>query len=231
MTMTVPMSFVFHSRTCWALLAAMLVALLMPGCSTPLQMVDAPRQIEIKPTVAIHPVYFAAGETTMSPAETDALRSFMAGGRLTKIQSVTVVAADNPVASARGAQVDAALTEFGYTHTESPAQPGLADNAVAVVVKRIAAVPPACPQWQGLGGYDPLNAPMSNLGCANATNLYLMVADPRDLVSGRTMGPVDAQPGMIAVDNYRNAKPDGLVSAGTGSSGGGGGSSGGSSGQ
>jgi hypothetical protein len=36
---------------------------------------------------------------------------------------------------------------------------------------------------------------------------------------------------MIAVDNYRNAKPDGLVSEGTGATGGGSGSSGGTSGQ
>jgi pilus assembly protein CpaD len=192
---------------------------------------DAPRKIEIKPTIATHPVYFAVGETAMSPVETDSLRSFMEGGRLTKIQSVTVMAADNPVAAERVAQVDATLNELGYTHTSAVAQSGLADNAVAVVVKRLAAVPPACPQWQGLGGYDPLNSPMANLGCANAMNLYLMVADPRDLVSGRNMGPADAQPGMIAVDNYRNAKPDGLVSAGTGATGGGSGTSGGASGQ
>jgi pilus assembly protein CpaD len=230
MTMTVPMGFVFHSRSCWALLAAMLVPLLMPGCSSA-PMNDAPRKIEVKPTVATHPVYFGVGETNLSSAETDSLRSFMEGGRLTKIQSVTVVAADNPVAAARSARVDATLNEFGYTHTDGLAASGVADNAVAVVVKRIAAVPPACPQWQGLGGYDPLNSPMANLGCANAMNLYLMVADPRDLVSGRTMGPADAQPGMIAVDNYRNAKPDGLVSAGTGASGGGSSSSGGASGQ
>jgi pilus assembly protein CpaD len=68
---------------------------------------------------------------------------------------------------------------------------------------------------------------MSNLGCANATNLYLMVADPRDLVSGRMLGPADGEEAVRAVDNYRSGKLDSLSWGPGGGSGGG--SSGGSS--
>jgi len=93
----------------------------------------------------------------------------------------------------------------------------------------LAALPPACPDWAPIGQYDPYNLPMKNLGCANATNLYLMVADPRDLVSGRLLGPADGAEAVRSVDNYRAGKLDNL-SWGPGGGSGGGGSGGSSSG-
>ena len=42
---------------------------------------------------------------------------------------------------------------------------------------------PGCPDWSRDPGYDPRNLPLSNLGCANAFNLGLMVADPADLAT------------------------------------------------
>jgi len=216
-----------RSRTCWALLAAMLVALLLPGCSNqPDAMNDPPKAITVKPVLATHPVYFDNGSAMLSPAEIDGLRAFLGEGRVTKIDSITVQAGDSQLGSARASRVSDALSNLGYTHVVAPSsQPG--NDAVAVVVKRLAAMPPACPDWNQIGQYDPHNLPMSNLGCANATNLYLMVADPRDLVSGRMLGPADGEEAVRAVNNYRSGKLDSLSWGPGGGSGGG--SSGGSS--
>ncbi|MGH6995439.1 MAG: CpaD family pilus assembly lipoprotein, partial [Stellaceae bacterium] len=108
-------------------------------------------------------------------------------------------------------------------------------DAVVVTVNREAAVPPACPNWNILGPYDPSNAPSTNLGCATRTDLYLMVADPRDLVSGHPQGPADSAPSIAAVESYRSGKPSAALGSADGSggasSGGGGASSGGSNGQ
>jgi len=219
-----------RSRTCWALLAAMLAVLLLPGCSSSQSdaMNAPPKAISVKPVLATHPVYFDNGSAMLSPAEIDGLRAFLGEGRVTKIDSITVQAGDSPLGSARASRVSDALSNLGYTHVVAPSsQPG--DDAVAVVVKRLAALPPACPDWAPIGQYDPYNLPMKNLGCANATNLYLMVADPRDLVSGRLLGPADGAEAVRSVDNYRAGKLDNL-SWGPGGGSGGGGSGGSSSG-
>jgi pilus assembly protein CpaD len=218
-----------RSRTCWALLAAMLVALLLPGCSstTPEGLVDAPKAVAVKPVLATHPVAFDDGSAMLSPAEIDDLRAFLAEGRVTKIDSITIYAGDSQLGSARASRVSDALSNLGYTHVVAPSnQPG--GDSVAVVVKRLAAMPPSCPDWGPVGHYDPNNLPMKNLGCASATNLYLMVADPRDLVSGRMLGPADGDEAVRSVDNYRSGKLDNL-SWGSGSTTGGSGSSGGGS--
>ncbi len=219
-----------RSRTCWALLAAMLAAMLLPGCSTtPQGLVDASKAIVVKPVLATHPVSFDNGSAMLSPAEIDGLRAFLAAGRVTKIDSITVQAGDSQLGSARAARVSDALSNLGYTHVVAPSeQPG--GDQVAVVVKRLAALPPSCPDWGPVGSYDPNNLPMKNLGCASATNLYLMVADPRDLVSGRMLGPADGDAAVRSVDNYRSGKLDNLSwGTGTTTSGSSGGSSGGSS--
>ena len=48
---------------------------------------------------------------------------------------------------------------------------------------------PGCPDWSRDPGFDPRNLPLSNLGCANAYNLGLMVADPGDLAPRRPTSP------------------------------------------
>jgi pilus assembly protein CpaD len=132
--------------------------------------------------------------------------------------------------------VSDALSNLGYTHVLAPFSLPGGEDSVAVVVKRLAAMPPACPDWRQIGQYDPDNMPMKNLGCANATNLYLMVADPRDLVSGRMLGPADGYEATRSVDTYRSGKLDSLSwgpggGSGSGASGSSGGSGSGSSGQ
>ena len=219
------MNALVRSRTCWALLAAMIAALLVPGCTSITSMNEPPQKIVVTPTEAAHPVYFAPGSAVLTGSEMDSLQAFMGEGRLTKVKDVNVIVGEGAIAASRRAMVDDALSKLGYVHDATTTDPNFTQDAVLVRVKRIAAVPPGCPDWKPVGVYDPYNRPTSNLGCASAMNLYLMVADPRDLVSGRPLGPADAQPGMLAVDAYRNSvappAPPALGSAGTASTTGG----------
>jgi type IV pilus biogenesis protein CpaD/CtpE len=82
----------------------------------------------------------------------------------------------------------------------------LAPNTVGLVLKETIAVPPKCGSWPVFAGDQPSNAPSPYLGCALKNNLYEMVVDKRDLVMGRTPGPADAEPGMRAVQAYREGK-------------------------
>jgi len=183
-----------------------------------------------KPVMTAHPVYFNNGSALLSPAEVDSMRGFLGDGRISKVDSITVFAGETSLAAARAAHVSDALSSLGFVHVLAPSGHGPGDDTVVVVAKRVAALPPACPDWNLVGTYDFHNLPMKNLGCANATNLYLMVADPRDLVSGRTMGPGDGDEAVRSVETYRSGKLDNLSWGPGGGSGSGSGSSGSSSG-
>ena len=67
-------------------------------------------------------------------------------------------------------------------------------------------VPPACPDWSRASGTDFANLPHSNQGCATETNLGLMIADPKDLVRGRSLAPADGVQAAEAIVRYRTGK-------------------------
>jgi pilus assembly protein CpaD len=83
------------------------------------------------------------------------------------------------------------------------------DGAVRISVGRYVVTPPNCPDWSKSASYDPLNHTSSNFGCATATNLGLMVADPGDLIRGRPMGPSDGAHGARAVKAWREGDKNG----------------------
>lgn len=86
-------------------------------------------------------------------------------------------------------------------------RPGLArDRQVEVVIASEEVVLPGCPDWSRDPGYDPYNLPMSNLGCANAVNLGLMVADPGDLATTLPTAPADGTREAEAIARYRTDK-------------------------
>jgi pilus assembly protein CpaD len=77
------------------------------------------------------------------------------------------------------------------------------DGAVRISVGRYVVTPPNCPDWTKSASYDPLNNVSSNFGCATATNLGLMVADPGDLIRGRSAGPADGVLAQNRINVYR----------------------------
>lgn len=77
------------------------------------------------------------------------------------------------------------------------------DGSVKVVLGRYVVIPPKCPDWSKRADGDSANRPSSNFGCANTTNLGLMVANPGDLVRGRTPGPADGATGARRYKQYR----------------------------
>jgi len=201
------MNALVRSRTCWALLAAMIAALLVPGCTSITSMNEPPQKIVVTPTEAAHPVYFAPGSAVLTGSEMDSLQAFMGEGRLTKVKDVNVIVGEGAIAASRRAMVDDALSKLGYVHDATTTDPNFTQDAVLVRVKRIAAVPPGCPDWKPVGVYDPYNRPTSNLGCASAMNLYLMVADPRDLQGPRPTDGGDAVRAAGVITNYEQGKP------------------------
>jgi len=85
-----------------------------------------------------------------------------------------------------------------YTEAEAPKQLRVDGNNMVTL--------PPCPNWSQYPASDFTNLKSSNYGCANATNLGLMVANPADLAAGRTLEGADATPAVSGVTRYLTDK-------------------------
>jgi pilus assembly protein CpaD len=83
-------------------------------------------------------------------------------------------------------------------------------GSIRVIVSRMSASVPNCPDWSRPANANFDGHAMSNYGCATNSNLAAMIADPRDLISGRS-GPasVDAATASKAIQTYRKAPSTG----------------------
>ncbi len=86
--------------------------------------------------------------------------------------------------------------------TAGQIQPGF----VRVIVSRVTADVPECPDWSRLSQPNYANHSASNYGCSVNKNLARMVADPNDLLTGK-VGDVAASPSTAAkaVGTYRSS--------------------------
>jgi pilus assembly protein CpaD len=86
----------------------------------------------------------------------------------------------------------------------------IAPGNVRVVVSRIRASVPSCPDWSRASQPDMTGHASSNYGCATNSNLAAMIANPEDLVSGRSGSPVSSTlASSKAVKTYRDAPTTG----------------------
>lgn len=90
--------------------------------------------------------------------------------------------------------------------TAAPIAPG----TVRVVVSRMRAAVPGCPDWSRTLTDDFEGHTHSNFGCGTNSNLAAMVANPADLVRGAEgVAGADPQSAYKAIDSYRKATPTG----------------------
>jgi pilus assembly protein CpaD len=85
-------------------------------------------------------------------------------------------------------------------------QGDIPSGSVRVVVSRMTATVPSCPDWSRPSSPNLSGDHMSNYGCATNSNLAAMVSDPRDLISGRgAASVVDATMSTKAIGTFRKA--------------------------
>ncbi len=90
--------------------------------------------------------------------------------------------------------------------TAAPVAPG----TVRIVVSRMRASVPGCPDFSRYSGTEFESNTSSNYGCATNTNLAAMVANPADLIRGEPGAErYDAAQGTKAIETYRKAAPTG----------------------
>lgn len=178
-----------------------------------------------------HDVAFRAGRSHLSVRARNDLDDFLrrrqirgADRVLVLSQPILASAARDRLALRREAAVRALLRQRRLAPglMTGRAIKGRGRNVVTVVVRRPMVVTPHCEFWQSIERGGPLTASRSEFGCATATALGAMVADPNDLVHGRDPGTTDG--GVIdkAIQRYRDGKTKDLKNVNTETGGGGG---------
>jgi pilus assembly protein CpaD len=94
---------------------------------------------------------------------------------------------------------------------EAPATAGEAPaGGLRVVVSRSVASVPNCPTWRDKAEANLTGGLSDNYGCASASNLAAMIADPNDLVDGRSAGVNPSSTvGGKAIQTYKEKAPTG----------------------
>jgi pilus assembly protein CpaD len=199
---------------------------LLPGlaaCVAEYSKSEAPNELRVDGTETRREVAFAAGSAYLPAGEVRKIDQWVLSGSIRPADRVQIAAGGpHGLAERRAAAVSSELLRYGIVASTLPIDTAPADRAV-VSIGRYAVILPACPNWSQSLRWEFTNAYTSNYGCANATNLGLMVASPADLASGRPFTGIDGQPAVSAVQRYltdRVKPPPAITASPFGSTGG-----------
>ncbi len=120
---------------------------------------------------------------------------------------VSVDMGGNYADGAAKASIASVAARYGLLLDDTPPLVGgdVPPGSARVIVSRLKASVPSCPDWSGNKGPNFSNDAPSNYGCAANTNLASMIADPEDLIRGKTgVGTTDAASSGKAVKLYRS---------------------------
>ena len=187
--------------------ALLLVAFALAGCGhKPYDIPDRGLESVNVPVVARTDYVFdaAAPDGSLAAYEAARLNAWFAGLNLGYGDRIY---ADGPYASGARSDVAQIVGNYGLMVTEgAPVSTGaVGPGAVRVIVSRMRASVPNCPNWSVPAQPNSQNRSMSNFGCSVNSNLAAMVANPQDLLNGRE-GPAasDGVDGAKAVNLYRD---------------------------
>jgi len=175
------------------------------------------KQPQVSEVQYSHQVSFAPASAELSGKEGERLLAFLNNTQAARKDAFYLVSGNPEVPtnlsdarktivadylSTFGVEIGSLSSDFGVT---SPAV-----DAVNLVIRRYVVTLPGCPDWSG-ERFTYNNVPTSNWGCASATNLGLMVAEPGDLIRGRDEGNADGAYAATSIANYRKGETKSIV--------------------
>jgi pilus assembly protein CpaD len=172
-------------------------------------------------------VSFAPSSGQLDAGQVRELRAMVAGGQRAQRDEYVVVTdgSGGAIQTARAAKVRQSLAAAGARWVGTAYEPSMAmgPDQVVVVRSEYRIGTRDCPNHGSGTQWNPNESQMSNFGCADAYNMGLMLARPRDAAIGRDPGPADATVNAAAIQRYREGRLRTAV-AGAGGSGASGGS-------
>ena len=167
--------------------------------------VEAPKELRVDTARSVYTIAFAPGAGALNPSEAARLFNYVAAGGIQPADNVTLAvgAMDSKLAESRRNHVTAALRRQGVGATVRIASDtGAGRDRVTIVIERSVVTLPDCPNWSK-PPVDHTGAVSSNFGCANVTDLGLMVANPADLLGGRRPGPPESETAIASIQTFR----------------------------
>ena len=183
-------------------LAVLPLILGLSACAAEYSKSEAPDTLRVDGGESRLSIAFAGGSDRLAAGEAARLDRMVLAGTIRPADRVRVAASGPPgLAERRAAAISRELLRYGIV-AQTTALDAVPANHALVSVGRYSVTLPDCPNWSQSLSYDFTNAFTSNYGCANATNLGLMVASPGDLVSGRSFSGTNAQVTANAMQRY-----------------------------
>lgn len=190
--------------------AALVPALLLAGCGgTPNRGLESVHQPVVSRTDYVFDVATQGGR--LAPGETRRLAGWMASLHPSYGDQVAI---DDPAPYGRTIhdEVSAELMPYGLVLSDDAPVTGapIAPGTVRVVVTRLHAAVPGCPDWSRDESHEFNSNTSSNQGCAVNSNLAAMIANPGDLIHGRSGDAItDPATASKSIDLYRKSAPTG----------------------
>lgn len=203
-----------------SILASLLPALLLGGCmGTENRSLESVHQPVVSRADYALDLNVAGG--ALASGETERLAGWVETMRLGYGDRITI---DDPAAEGFRARDDVSAVISGYgllLSADAPVTPApVTPGSIRVVVSRMRATVPRCPDWSRDSTNEFESNTSSNYGCAVNRNLAAMVANPADLVRGAPgTETIDTALSYKAIDTYRKKVPTGaagLTAASTG---------------
>jgi pilus biogenesis lipoprotein CpaD len=211
-----------------SILLPLLAAAALAACSDPVAQ-QATSDTRYTPTRAdtLVAVDFAPGSARLDPSQDRELRALVAAKPRVERDEFVVVSdgSGGPIQQSRIAQVAHSLSQAGARWISTSVEPATprGPDQVVVVRSEYRIATRNCPTYSPSQIWNPNEADMPGLGCADAYNMGQMLARPRDAAVGRAPGPADGTVAADAVQRYREGRARTPVAASTSGTGGGGG--------
>ncbi|WP_346344724.1 CpaD family pilus assembly lipoprotein [Sphingomonas sp. dw_22] len=183
-------------------------ALLLAGCGTYNGGIDSIHQPVVQRSDYVLDLQTAGSD--LAPGENQRLAGWMAAMNLRYGDRIAI---DDGADGATGrSEIAAEAGHYGLMLADrAPATAGqIAPGTIRVVVTRMSASVPGCPDYSHPAEFTADASTSSNFGCATNGNLAAMVADPADLVRGAPGSPTaDPATSAKAIGAFRAAAPSG----------------------
>ena len=102
------------------------------------------------------------------------------------------------------------LEDEGFKIKPKITNDGLRDSLRVYFTKYVATIDPVCEKgWHLPTGNAYENLPLPHMGCATAAAFVQMLANPKDLIHPRKMGPYDGERAALSIQSYRTGSSGG----------------------
>ena len=192
---------------------------------------ESPKENVVDRAVFTHTVHYPSHESKMSEREKANLKHFLERTVLRPSGVTVILDQYGTLSKERLKDLQRELLRFGIPYElitisedfegvegssqcDSRPQKKYKGSIIDVTVERYVVIPPSCADFSNPNEWkQDLSA--SNYACADETNLGMMVANPRDLLKGRTLGDSSGKVMADGVTRYLTDKVKPLLESGT----------------